>query len=195
MTDEGLDDENAACNPGNEAKSRAQMTLLEFGRKKTRHRATADLNQETLAKWSSNLLPLRPGECKTPALLCFMPKDEHKNKGVCVRSSLDVSDRRMVTKLIQEVLVIEKATRQIAFQLRMDLKLHLGATTRMAQKVREESPLGSKVHQCSRNTGHGKHRCRAPMPTGKSLCRPEILLFATPTPLALSRTNLLCRAL
>jgi hypothetical protein len=36
----------------------------------------------------------------------------------------------------------------------MDLKLHLGATTRMAQKVREESPLGVKVHQCSRKVDH-----------------------------------------
>jgi hypothetical protein len=134
-----------AYNPTDEVKVQAQKSILEFGRRETRYRATAELNQKTLELWTAEQRPLNEGEVEQPALLCFIPKHANIISGMGLRTKLDIGDSKIMGSLIEEVVVIEKPTRQITFQLRMDIKLHLGTTSRMAEKIRQGLGVGKKI--------------------------------------------------
>jgi hypothetical protein len=139
------DEGDEAYNPTDEVKVQAQKTMLEFGKRETKHRATADLNQRTLESWTAQQRCLKEGEVDQPSLLCFIPKNANTISGMCLRTRLDIGDSKMLGSLIEEVLVIEKPTRQITFQLRMDLKLHLGTTSRMIETIRQKLGLGKNI--------------------------------------------------
>jgi hypothetical protein len=152
--DEESELDDGAYDGVDEAKVKKMMVLTEFGRLETKYQATAELNNRLLVKWTSKKGEIHQQAKEQPALLCFIPRAEHRTSGMRLRSQLDIGDPRVVRKLVQEVVVIEKGLRQITFQLRMDLKLHLGTSTRMAGFIEKELNLGKRFRRYASTMDH-----------------------------------------